>query len=366
MEMRMKRKTLVFAIAIAVPASLALAHADPFFRNRPEWLDLRKGVQAFTGIDGGDALYSLTVCGSKQTYTKWIDSADTRPCSVHSAGVPVSITSDEIISIAADDAMEFAVFIRADDSSWSGWTSNLGLHPRIPARTKLETKTYDNPLYLAAQQDSDSKVGESLVNGTALELISQDPKNDELYVKVVGDGRFGWLSESDVQLPGGLPLVLYPSSPASVTYEFDCHLFLPRSHFYDTGDYGAAFTEIVPFATPECPEAEHLLGVMYGKGQGVQKDSVHAFALLLLAYNKGMRPFGEGVAKVPVLSPDPNEFEIVHFGATLSTSELSNAERLASHLDENDAAAIRDTMQQLRHWIARYSHRLTGHTLHGD
>jgi hypothetical protein len=337
------------ATAVAAALAISFAHADPSFSARPEWLDLRKGVRAFTGDDGGGAT-SLTVCQTEQAYTKWIDTSDIQACSVQATGVPVTVASDEIISIGTDSAPYFAVFIKADDSSWSGWTSKTGLIPRIPEKTKLKVR-WDN----AHLMDSDLHAGERLADGAALELISQDPKADLLQVRVPADGRTGWLFRWEVDVQGGPGLVLYPSSSTSVTYRFDCHAFVPRSHFYDTGNYSAALNEIEPLASPDCPEAEHLLGVMYGKGQGIQKDPIRAFALLLIASSNGLAPVGANGAHIPALGTDPNELEIVQFGATLTPGQLFDAERLAIHLDGRDAAAIRESMAQLQPRITRYN-----------
>ena len=56
---------------------------------------------------------------------------------------------------------------------------------------------------------------------------------------------------------------------ASDLSTFDCYAVTPRSHAYDTGDYGSALKELEPLASDECPQARRLLAVMYAKGQGV-------------------------------------------------------------------------------------------------
>ncbi len=81
-------------------------------------------------------------------------------------------------------------------------------------------------------------------------------------------------------------------------------------------------------ATPECPEAQHLLAVMYGKGEGVKQDVVRAYALLLASFSEGMTPV-VGNAVIPVLGKDQNESEIVQFAATLNRQQLWNGEKLA-------------------------------------
>jgi hypothetical protein len=233
--------------------------------------------------------------------------------------------SDQIIAIGTAGMPDFAVFIIADDSSWSGWTSSTGLQPRIPAKGTLSVAAVnDVPVRLAPEKDSDLNIGESLADGTALELISQDPETGNLYVAVTNSDRTGWIDRLHVKVEGAdASLVMRPSSSTNITYRFDCNALVPRSHFYDTGNYGAALNEIEPLATPDCPEAEHLLGVMYGKGQGVQRDVVRAYALLLLAYSAGMAPVAGTGAIVPTLGDNPKELEIVEFGAGLTPEQLT-------------------------------------------
>jgi len=250
------------------------------------WLEIRKGVHAYTGEDGGDARTTLTVCNSAQAYLKWIDGvtgAD-RQCANHPRGEPVTISSDDTVDSGVSG--DYVVFIRADDSSWSGWTSTIiGLQPGIPAKTKLVVDS--DTVHLAPDEDSDWGTGEILGKGTVVELISQDPKSERLYVSV-GDGvstivRRGWLFTLGVSVQGAGALAFQPGASTSLSYQFDCDAPVPRSHFYDSGNYSAALKEIEPLAKPGCPQAEHLLGVMYANGQGVQRDLVRAYSLLLLA-----------------------------------------------------------------------------------
>jgi hypothetical protein len=117
---------------------------------------------------------------------------------------------------------------------------------------------------------------------------------------------------------------------------------------YESGDYSGALKEIEPLAKPDCPEALHLLGVMYGKGQGVTQDLVRAYALLLVAYGAGMTPVGGSGAVMPALGDDPNELEIVQFGAKLTPTQLSRAEELAFRLAPGHSADIAATIKELQ------------------
>ncbi len=223
--------------------------------------------------------------------------------------------------------------LKADDSSWAGWTSSLAsLQPSIPKNTLL-TINSDNS-HLAPSRDSNLDSGDALASGTVVEIISQDPKVDSrsLYVSVHDGaasllGKKGWIFDLD-------SLYFYPPPSATITYPgFDCNAMVPRSHLYDTGQYTEAFKEIEPLANNRCVEAEHLLGVMYGKGQGVQQDMVRAYALLLLAYGDGMGGTGgRSAAGVPVLGNDADELEIVQIGARLSAEQIAQANQFALNL----------------------------------
>ena len=91
------------------------------------WLQLRQGVKAYTGDNGGGDEF-LTVCPTAALYKKVVlhFSGVAAQCNDKARGVPVSIGSDEIIPErdVTDQVMPgvYTVFIKADDGSWSGWT----------------------------------------------------------------------------------------------------------------------------------------------------------------------------------------------------------------------------------------------------
>jgi hypothetical protein len=126
-------------------------------------------------------------------------------------------------------------------------------------------------------------------------------------------------------------IFLLGSATVGTANSFNCNDPVPRSDAYDSGNYAAAFKELEPLANERCAEAEHLLGVMYAKGQGVQKDLVRAYALLLLADSDGLEPVG-GKVMIPVIGDDNGELEIVQFGAQLTADQLDQAEGLALKL----------------------------------
>jgi hypothetical protein len=125
--------------------------------------------------------------------------------------------------------------------------------------------------------------------------------------------------------------LLVGSAGLSAGAPFNCNDLVPHSDAYDSGNYGAAFKELEPIANERCAEAEHLLGVMYAKGQSVQKDLIRAYALLLLAYSDGMAPVGN-ITLVPGIGSDDHELEIVQFGAQLTIDQIDQAEGWAIEL----------------------------------
>ena len=174
--------------------------------------------------------------------------------------------------------------------------------------------------------------------------------------------RSGFPAGGEVLAQTGGPATL-PLQVKTSNQPFDCYAVKPRSHYYEIGDYAQAFKEIRALATEQCPQAAHLLAVMYAKGQGVKKDLVRAYALLLVAFSEGVTPFGETEASTPILADDSEEFEIVQFGAQLTDEQLVEAERLASTIvsphaiAENGAVGptgIADAIKELRSRRARY------------
>ena len=181
----------------------------------------------------------------------------------------------------------------------------------------------------------------------------------------VDAGGFRNGSPAAVDVPAQIAgQVALPMRQANTTNEaFDCYAAQPQSHDYQIGNFGQAFKEIQALATEQCPRAAHLLAVMYANGQGVKKDLVHAYALLLVAFSEGVTPFGESGAGTLLLGDDSEEFEIVQFGAHLTDQQLVEAERLASSLVNPHAIAengaigptgIADAIKELGIRRARY------------
>jgi hypothetical protein len=183
------------------------------------WLELRQGVKAYTGDDGGGAK-TLTVCTSAYVYKKWFSNstAVVPECTEKPRGIPVTVASDQIfMSDNPDLAREYFVFIRADDSSWSGWTCSGMLQPRIPTHTKVVVKVLvpggEKWFFLSKTSAAGHIV---LGDGATLEILAQDAKSDgpDLYAQIIGSssdaGKKGWLHLLGLNLQGDGPLIFGP------------------------------------------------------------------------------------------------------------------------------------------------------------
>lgn len=170
------------------------------------WLELRKGMQAYTGTDGGGST-TVTVCSSPTAYEDFVNDVKgyEHQCAKKQQGISVSITSNKIV--AENNGVSYLVYLRSDDSSWSGWTSSLvSLQPSIPNKTLLTIKANPNdPARLAPSRNSNLDTGVVLAPGTVVEMISQYPKSDsrDLFVSVQKgsaglSGKKGWIFAMDV------------------------------------------------------------------------------------------------------------------------------------------------------------------------
>jgi len=186
----------------------------------PPWLELRKGARAYTGDDGGGE-NTLTVCPSAYLYNKqrlkWVSNttAILAECKEKRRGIPVTVSSNQIFSSAFEG--EYFIFIRADDSAWTGWTGSLGLQPRIPANTNVVvTLSPEGETWLFPNRTSaDGHI--ILRTGATLQILAQDPKSGDrpdLYVQITGNsadaGKKGWLHQLGLNVQGGVPLLFAP------------------------------------------------------------------------------------------------------------------------------------------------------------
>ncbi|MGA7261005.1 MAG: hypothetical protein WCA23_30175 [Stellaceae bacterium] len=183
----------------------------------PPWLQLRQGVGAYTGDDGGGAS-TLTVCPSANHYRKWSSSATAvvPECREKHKGIPVTINSHEIVMSGLGG--EYFVSITADDFSWSGWTGSLGLQPRTPANTKAVVKTLSpegETWFFPSRTSADGHV--VLRTGATLQILAQDPKSadrPDLYAQITGNsidaGKKGWLHRLGLNVQGDVPLLFAP------------------------------------------------------------------------------------------------------------------------------------------------------------
>jgi hypothetical protein len=154
------------------------------------WLELRQGMHAYTGTDGGSST-TATVCSSPQAYENWMNDVkeSALECAKKQQGIPVSIASNKIVAEDPRFGSSYVIYIRADDSSWSGWTSSVGsIQPSIPKKTLLTIG--NSTSRLAPSRNSNLDAGEALAPGTVVEIISQHPKSDsrDLFVSVQNFG----------------------------------------------------------------------------------------------------------------------------------------------------------------------------------
>ncbi len=178
--------------------------------GRP-WLELRKGIHAYTGGPGGSVLLgrAAVICDFAQAWLRSVVGRRDQQCAIKPKGLPVTIASDEIAKYDIGHESAYGVFIRADDSSWSGWTGSSQLSPDIPANTRLMVIPFEL-IHLAPDKNSKPEevlAGEILDTGTIVELVSQDPKSDRYLYVTVDDGagniRRGWLHPENVSLLDG-------------------------------------------------------------------------------------------------------------------------------------------------------------------
>jgi TPR repeat protein len=90
---------------------------------------------------------------------------------------------------------------------------------------------------------------------------------------------------------------------------------------YNRGDYVPAIQVFRVMAAQGNTKAQHLIGVMYHKGQGVARNSVRAFAWFSLAAAHGDR---DAQAKLQAVSK------------TLTPEELSQAREMAKACEASD------------------------------
>jgi TPR repeat protein len=90
---------------------------------------------------------------------------------------------------------------------------------------------------------------------------------------------------------------------------------------YNSGDYMPAIRLFRPLAEQGNARAQHLIGVMYHRGQGVARNSVRAFAWFSLAAAHGDR---EAKAKLRDVSQTMTREEISQAQEMAQACETSN------------------------------------------
>jgi hypothetical protein len=185
------------------------------------WLQLRQGVKAYTGDNGGGDDF-LTVCPTAALYKKWSSSpnAVVPQCNDKARGVPVTIGSDEIIPErdVTDQVMAgmYTVFIKADDGSWFGWTGSFGLQPRILPNTKVVVRLPARSGTMSLFPNKTSTKGEIILHpGATLQILAQEPRTGRLYAQVTSNspdiGKKGWIWPLGLHVSeGDSPLLFAP------------------------------------------------------------------------------------------------------------------------------------------------------------
>ena len=90
---------------------------------------------------------------------------------------------------------------------------------------------------------------------------------------------------------------------------------------YNRGDYTPAIQLFRPLAAKGNAKAQHLIGVMYHKGEGVARSSVRAFAWFSLA-----AAHGDGEAKA----------KLAEVSKAMTPDELSQGKEMAQACEASD------------------------------
>jgi hypothetical protein len=90
---------------------------------------------------------------------------------------------------------------------------------------------------------------------------------------------------------------------------------------YNRGDYAPAIQLFRPLAAKGNAKAQHLIGVMYHKGEGVARSSVRAFAWFSLA-----AAHGDGDARA----------KLAEVSKTMTSDELSQGREMAQACEVSD------------------------------
>ena len=126
----------------------------------------------------------------------------------------MTIASDEIIPTAIGD---YLVFIKAEESSSSGWTGSAGLQPRIPSNTRVVVNGEKWKWFFPNKTSAAGHI--VLSDGATLQILAQDQKGSgpDLYARITGDnshdaGKKGWLHRLGLNIQGDGPLLFAPPS----------------------------------------------------------------------------------------------------------------------------------------------------------
>ena len=220
--MRKMISVTIALVALAIGGS-AMSQSDIAL----PWLELRNGIHAYTG---GDETFDIAVCDFARAWLRFVQNQQNgirtdndKHCTVKPKGLPVTIASDQFAKWDFENDSDYGVFIRTNNSSWSGWISSSQLDPQIPAHTKLMVNNVHAHMevYLAPTQETaiGTFLDKSTIldKGTIVEVILESSSKEylarNLYVSVnngAGDIRKGWLHSYEVSLPDGKTLTFQP------------------------------------------------------------------------------------------------------------------------------------------------------------
>jgi hypothetical protein len=217
---------VVFVVSVLGVAVIANGAEN----SAPAWKKAEPGTHAFLGDDGGGT-NTKTVCDTADRYRDWLNGEHPPGCQTFQHDLPVTIEVvifDPVHETQGDAALPLVKIHIPFRNNFIGYTQLLGLHPVIPAGTKMDCKetTEGSNFELFATSKMEDK-GRDLGDHVSTRVIKYDPTKDddlEFYVEVLDGnhaGQKGWMldkaschGEDDIPITQFSKAVL-PVLPAS-------------------------------------------------------------------------------------------------------------------------------------------------------
>jgi hypothetical protein len=167
----------------------------------PTWKKALPGTHAFLGDDGG-GVNTATVCDTADRYRDWLKSESPPGCQTfqHDLEVVIEIVLLDAVKDTVASTWLPLVKINIPSRNFTGYTTLHGLHPRVPAGTKIHfTSTKDDSERLYKTVNMDEKDSLDLGPEGSATVLSYDPTDDdklELYVRIDDGphkGEKGWM-----------------------------------------------------------------------------------------------------------------------------------------------------------------------------